>query len=255
MTVVKRKSQIVLHSLLFSAFSVALMSSTVLAQSQDVTAVVPVPNNPAEVESVQQPVSEIELIDEFVSETVVIETGEPSDGAQNQSGVNLSSSENLSDGEDSEDGDPADDLETLDKIDMKIDGRIDNMKSILFTSWEIDTLLDAERSMGVARIPTEFELEQGLTSNQPEQEMVKPPPEQRDIRLGGIVYHGKKEWTIWLNGQRITPEALPEEIIDIQVFDEYIELKWYDNWTNQIFPIRMRPHQRFNIDTRLFLPG
>jgi hypothetical protein len=32
-------------------------------------------------------------------------------------------------------------------------------------------------------------------------------------------------------------------------------MKWFDEYTNQVFPIRLRPHQRFNIDARMFLPG
>ena len=28
---------------------------------------------------------------------------------------------------------------------------------------------------------------------------VRPPPEQRELRLGGIVYDSRSDWTIWLN--------------------------------------------------------
>ncbi len=73
--------------------------------------------------------------------------------------------------------------------------------------------------------------------------------------LGGIVYAREGEWTIWLNGRRITPEAVPKEVLDLRVFEDYIEVKWLDDYTNQIFPLRLRTHQRFNMDTRVFLPG
>lgn len=125
--------------------------------------------------------------------------------------------------------------------------------SLLFTYWEHTAVQDARRSVGTNRAPTEAELTRDLKTM--EEAKVKPPPEKRDIRLGGIVYHSGQDWTIWLNGERVTPNALPEEIIDLRVFSEYIEVKWFDEYTNQIFPIRLRAHQRFNIDTRIFLPG
>ncbi|MCB1563732.1 MAG: hypothetical protein KDJ75_09175 [Alphaproteobacteria bacterium] len=125
--------------------------------------------------------------------------------------------------------------------------------SLLFTYWEHTAIQDARRSVGTNRAPTEAELTRDLKTM--EEAKVKPPPEKRDIRLGGIVYHSSDDWTIWLNGERVTPKALPEEIIDLRVFNEYIEVKWFDEYTNQIFPIRLRAHQRFNIDTRIFLPG
>jgi hypothetical protein len=53
----------------------------------------------------------------------------------------------------------------------------------------------------------------------------------------------------------VTPEALPEEIMDLKVYKEHVDLKWLDYYTNRIFPIRIRAHQRFNMDTRIFLPG
>lgn len=129
-----------------------------------------------------------------------------------------------------------------------------DMSSLVFTYWEHTAVKDARRARGLVRPPTDAELMKDLNAP-PEDLSVRPPPEERDISLGGIVYVTGDEWTIWLNGKRVTPKALPEEAMDLQVYDEYIELKWYDKYTNQIFPIRLRPHQRFNIDARIFLPG
>ncbi len=132
-----------------------------------------------------------------------------------------------------------------------------DIPSVVFTFWEHTAIRDARRARGqggAVRGVDEAELNRELRRKQDELR-VKPPAEERDITLGGIVYRRSNDWTIWLNGQRITPEALPEEIIDLKVYSDYIELKWFDEWSNQIFPIRMRAHQRFNIDTRIFLPG
>lgn len=131
----------------------------------------------------------------------------------------------------------------------------DTENSLLFSFWERTALLDARNSRGLVRPPTEAELTRDLKKGNSQAELVKPPPEKRNITLGGIIYRTSSDWTIWLNGKRVTPTALPEEILDLRVFNAYIEVKWFDQYTNQILPIRLRPHQRFNIDTRIFLPG
>ncbi len=77
----------------------------------------------------------------------------------------------------------------------------------------------------------------------------------RELILGGVAYRSRAEWAIWLNGQKITPKNLPPEILDINVYKDYIRLKWVDSATNQIFPVKLRANQRFNMDTRMFLPG
>lgn len=123
---------------------------------------------------------------------------------------------------------------------------------IIFTYWERAAIQDA-RTSDYVRPPTEAELMRGLGGA--EDEKIKPPPEEREIRLGGIVYVDASDWTIWLNGKRVTPNALPPEVLDLQVYKEYVEIKWLDDYTNKIFPLRLRAHERFNIDARIFLPG
>lgn len=127
-----------------------------------------------------------------------------------------------------------------------------DIPSLFFTFWQHETIRGAKRArgVGVARPPAEGELD-ALSQEQ----MPKPLPEEREIRLAGIVYAGKGDWTIWLNGKRITPDAVPKEVMELQVFKEYIDVKWFDEYTNKIFPVRLRPHQRFNMDTLIFLPG
>lgn len=115
------------------------------------------------------------------------------------------------------------------------------MPSLFFSIWEHDLVSDARR---------------GLTTRAPGiDDGVAPVSGPRDIALGGIVYAGSKDWTIWLNNIRVSPTAIPEEVMDLKVYKEYIELEWFDGSTNQIYPIRLRAHQRFNLDTRMFLPG
>jgi len=138
------------------------------------------------------------------------------------------------------------------KVKKKAEIDPNKIPSLFFTYWEHVALMDAKRSRGSTsvRAPTQAEL--ALPSDDPRP---KPPPEKREVRLGGIVYVSGKNWTIWLNGKRVTPDALPREAISLNVFEEHIEIKWHDDWTNQIYPIRLKPHSRFNLDTRIFLPG
>lgn len=80
-------------------------------------------------------------------------------------------------------------------------------------------------------------------------------PGIRELSLAGILYKGQENWTIWLNGTRMTPQAYSNQIHEIKVSEDYVDIKWFDPYTNIVFPIRLRPHQRFNLDTRIFLPG
>ncbi len=78
---------------------------------------------------------------------------------------------------------------------------------------------------------------------------------ERALSLGGIVFSTPDDWTIWLNRRRITSANLPKEAIDLRVYKDFIELKWFDGKNNKIFPIRLRPNQTFNLDAQTFVPG
>lgn len=80
-------------------------------------------------------------------------------------------------------------------------------------------------------------------------------PGIRELALGGIVFKAEDDWTIWLNGRRVTPDAIPSEIYDMKVNKTYVDIKWYDAYTNRLFPVRLRANERFNLDSRLFLTG
>jgi len=127
---------------------------------------------------------------------------------------------------------------------------IDKMSSLFFTYWQHQSIIDAKNSHGRVRPPTKAELA-ALESG----EDFKPDPGRRDISLGGIVYNNEDDWTIWLNGLRVQPDAIPKEVLSLEVFKDYIEVKWHDKYTNKIYPLRLRSHQRFNMDMRIFLPG
>lgn len=78
------------------------------------------------------------------------------------------------------------------------------------------------------------------------------PTGARDIYLDGIIYRKEGDWIVWLNGQKLTPQNLPPQVKDIRVTKEAVELKWYDDFSQLIYPIRIRPNQAFNLDSRFY---
>ncbi len=122
---------------------------------------------------------------------------------------------------------------------MQPNVNIDTLASLFFSVWEHDLVRDARRGLN-----TRDNTDDGVDIASP-----------RDISLGGIIFTSRKDWTIWLNNVRVSPTRIPTEVMDLKVFRDYIELEWFDAQTNQIFPIRLRPQQRFNLDSRIFLPG
>ena len=123
------------------------------------------------------------------------------------------------------------------------------LQTMFFTIWQ-HALLQEAKARFMTRTPDASEI-----ANDGQQSSEQAVRGVREVRLGGIAYAGPLDWTVWLNGKRITPAAIPKEVIDIKVAGDFIELKWYDAFTDLIFPVRLRPHQRFNLDSRIFLPG
>lgn len=131
--------------------------------------------------------------------------------------------------------------------------RPSNIPSLVFTPSQHAMLSEARLGFNT-RIPTPAELQPGDAPS-PEDPNYRAPPSVRQLSLGGIVFNTPDEWTIYLNNKRITPEAMPAEAVDLRVYKDFIELRWFDVQTNQIFPVRLRPNQTFNLDGRVFLPG
>ncbi len=148
----------------------------------------------------------------------------------------------------SEDQEAAAVSEAKGKSDKKISYK--QIPSLFFTARQNEAIVDAMNRRGVAR-PVSAEELKALEAG----EKVEPDIGIRELSLAGIVYRGEKDWVIWLNDTRVTPDAVPKEVMDLEVFKEYIQVKWFDQHTNSIYPVRLRPHQRFNLDMRIYLTG
>lgn len=77
----------------------------------------------------------------------------------------------------------------------------------------------------------------------------------RNIVLSGIVYNAPNDWTIWLNGQRVTPKNKPERVMGLTVRQDRIHLRWMDIGNQRIVNITLRPHQVYALDTDTIRPG
>lgn len=126
-----------------------------------------------------------------------------------------------------------------------------SVPSLVFTPSQYALLREARIGFNT-RAPTLQELARAGDPNDPN---YRPPVSIRDVKLTGIAYNTPDDWTIWLNNARVTPDALPAEAVDLRVYKDFIELKWFDTLTSQIFPVRLRANQKFNLDTRVFLPA
>jgi hypothetical protein len=133
--------------------------------------------------------------------------------------------------------------------------------SLLFTNVQQARLQEARQGfnsraesglLSTEELPDDV-AEKELAALQQEEEIKPIGP--RTISLGGIVFVSPDEWTIWLNKQRVTPDRLPKSVLDLRVYKDFVELKWLDEHSKEIFPIRLRPNQKFSLDGRIFLPG
>lgn len=123
------------------------------------------------------------------------------------------------------------------------------LSSLFFTLWQYQLLQDAKRLYHTHPVPIEDIKNSG--------DARAKPRSVRELSVGGILYRGPEDWTVYLNGQRITQDrnTLPDQVMDIKVAEDHIDLKWFDTFTNLIFPVRLREHQRFNLDVRMFITG
>ena len=88
------------------------------------------------------------------------------------------------------------------------------------------------------------------------QQVIQMIPPNRVINLSGVYYRSSKDWTVWMNGKKVTPKNLLPEIVDIKVdSSSHVRLRWYDNGLNKVIPVTLMPHQTYNITTGVTRSG
>lgn len=112
-------------------------------------------------------------------------------------------------------------------------------KSLLFTDLEVDTILKASAGRAVQSTV-------GIES-------IELIPIDRKIWVSGIYYKSPQTWILWMNGYKLTPGYLLPEIRGIKVYQDRVELEWYDIGKNGIINITMQPHQVYDIVTGILV--
>lgn len=145
-------------------------------------------------------------------------------------------------------------VELIDLTDTEIDTdtqvAAQERESIFFSIEELEMILQV--SQGIMTVGDEATA--GTTGEaQAEQQPVDRG--RRVLTLSGVVYQSPNDWTIWLNGERVTPKNIPENVRGLIVHTDHIRLRWFDRAENRIVNIALRPHQQYNLDLDTILPG
>lgn len=77
----------------------------------------------------------------------------------------------------------------------------------------------------------------------------------RVITLSAIIYNGKNDWTVWLNGEKVTPKNIPDRIMGITVKPDRVHLRWMDIGNQRIVNITLRPNQQYLLDSDTIVLG
>lgn len=124
-------------------------------------------------------------------------------------------------------------------------------ESIFFSAEELEILMQASQGQAQGLVDDGAESSETETA-EPEQPIDRG---RRILTLAGVVYQSSKDWTIWLNGERVTPRNIPENVRGLTVQPDQIRLRWFDKAENRIVNITLRPHQHYNLDLDLISPG
>lgn len=90
----------------------------------------------------------------------------------------------------------------------------------------------------------------------PNNQSSKPQdPGPRSVALSGIVYHGAHDWTIWLNGERVTPKNVPDRIMGLTVKKDRVHLRWMDIGNQRVVNMVLAPNQKYLLDSDEIVPG
>ncbi len=90
----------------------------------------------------------------------------------------------------------------------------------------------------------------------PDNQSSKPiDPGPRIIALSGIVFNSQRDWTIWLNNERVTPNNIPDRVMGLSVRKDRVYIRWMDLGNQRIVNITLRPNQQYLLDSDSIVPG
>jgi len=75
------------------------------------------------------------------------------------------------------------------------------------------------------------------------------PAGKGDLRLDAIIYYGDNDWTLWLQGERWTPDTIRENIKILRVTPTEATFDWKEGVTAPPQKITLKPNQYYQIST------
>lgn len=119
------------------------------------------------------------------------------------------------------------------------------LTSLLFTDHEIELINEA-----LAGGPEE---EQSAAPAAPR--VVKQPVGPTLLHLSAIVYFSPSSWTIWLNGERVTPDRWPKHIEALAVERDSIQVKLRIGGDRLPLSVQLWPNQTYIVSTENVVEG
>jgi len=81
------------------------------------------------------------------------------------------------------------------------------------------------------------------------------PAGRGDIHCGAIFYYGPKDWTVWLQGKKWTPETSRDDLQILEVTASDVRLLWHGEDGASPVAFSLKPNQSFQIATRKVIAG
>ncbi len=75
------------------------------------------------------------------------------------------------------------------------------------------------------------------------------PSGKGNIHLGAILYYGANDWTLWLQGEKWTPETSREDIEVLDVSEDRVRVLWNNPENKKQVEVVLRPNQSYQIAT------
>lgn len=76
-----------------------------------------------------------------------------------------------------------------------------------------------------------------------------------DLRLGAVFYYNPGDWTLWLQGQKITPATHRDDIQVLEVAPDYVRLRLAAASGLAAHEIILKPYQSYRLSTGDVLDG
>jgi hypothetical protein len=75
------------------------------------------------------------------------------------------------------------------------------------------------------------------------------PAGKGDIHLGAVLYFGPHDWTVWLQGEKWTPETVREDLEILEVMPTEVRVSWRNPEAPEPLELALKPNQSYRIAT------